>query len=207
MSDAAPGNPVEALRSKLHEVSEWAARCREAAEQAANQLLIAPSVEQLRERDRQRELAEVASLEIARVEKALRAAEVAAHREALQELAAEDGPAQGEVGEIWSAIEQATGVLEESCARGAALRREAQRRTGRARELHALMGGEEHDRPSHMIALPRSNAIRELRRVWRSLHTEDGAGEGPPAILLDPMSQSGELACSTEAAEAAAAGQ
>jgi len=151
---------VQELRQRLTEATSWAAHCRGEAQAAADRLIAQPSVELVQARDHAASLIEVADLEVARVEKALRAAEVAAHEEALALLGAEHGPAQAEIGEIWSAIEGAVGTLESSCTRGAALRREAQKRTGRAREHHAAAGLPDEERPSFMIALPRSSALR-----------------------------------------------
>ena len=132
---------------------------------------------------------EVADLEIARIEKQLRAAEIAAHQEAIAALGAEHGPAQAEVGEIWSAIERATGVLESSCERAAGLRREAQKRTGKAREHHAAAGLPEETRPSHMLALPRSNQI--LGPV--------GAGGAAAPAARNPKLGIGQMAATIEA--------
>ena len=41
-------SPVEELRSRLAGAQDWAAKCREAAEQAANRLISEPSIEQIR---------------------------------------------------------------------------------------------------------------------------------------------------------------
>jgi hypothetical protein len=158
MTEAAEA--VQALRAALEGEQRARAEAMAAAEAAANALIADPSAERRQERDRLRGEIEVYDLRVEQARRRLKAAEVMQHQESIGYLGAEHGEAQGEIGDIWNEIERATGVLEGRCGRAAELRREAQRRTGRAREHHALAGGDEHDRPAFMIALPRSNQIR-----------------------------------------------
>jgi hypothetical protein len=163
-------SPVAELKSKLTEAERERAAAMGAAEAAANALISDPSPERRVARDEAAANVEVFDLKVEEARRQLRVAEVARHRESIANLGAEHGEAQGEIGDVWATIERATGMLEGSCERGAGLRREAQRRTGRAREHHALAGGDEHERPSFMIALPRTNQIRaRLQKVIEQL--------------------------------------
>jgi hypothetical protein len=164
MSEAA--EQVQALRTALEQAQTERAFAMAAAEAAANALISDPSPERLAERDEAAANIEIYDLRVEQARRRLKAAEVTHHQESIAYLGAE----HGEIGEIWSAIEGAVGVLEGAAERAAGLRRDAQRRTGRAREHHALAGLPDEDRPSFMIALPKTNQVRaRLARVVQQL--------------------------------------
>ena len=66
---------VQELKQRLSEATSWAAHCRGEAQAAADKLISQPSVELVQARDQAKALAEVADLEVERVERALREAE------------------------------------------------------------------------------------------------------------------------------------
>jgi hypothetical protein len=168
MTEAAEA--VERLRGDLERAQSERAAAAEQARRTADALVTDPTHERRLERDQAAAQIEVYDLRVEQARRRLKAAEVAHHQEAIAYLGAEHGTAQGEIGDIWSEIERATGALEDSCGRAAGLRREAGKRTGRARDHHALAGLPDEDRPSFMIALPRSNQIRgRLQKVIEQL--------------------------------------
>jgi hypothetical protein len=168
MTEAA--EQVQALRTALEQAQQNRAAAMAAAKAAANALIAEPSLERRQERDQVAANIEIYDLRVEQARRQLRVAEIAAHEEAIGYLGAEHGDAQREVGDICSAIEGAVATLEGSVERGAALRRNAQRKTGRAREHHALAGLPDEDRPSFMIALPRTNQVRaRLAKVIEQL--------------------------------------
>jgi hypothetical protein len=168
MTEAA--QEVAQLKSKLHEASRELAQAQERARQAADKLISDPTPENQADRNAAEQRCELISLQIEQARRQLKAAEVTRHQEAIAYLGAEHGEAQGAIGDIWSEIERATGVLEGGCERAAAERRGAQKRTGRARQHHALAGLPDEERPSFMIALPKTNQVRaRLQKVIEQL--------------------------------------
>jgi hypothetical protein len=132
-----PGfSPVEALRERLGAAEQAVVAALQAAQESADRLIRAPSVELVQERDQRRAEAEVASLEIERIKRQLREAEERAREDGINELLARRASAvQQEAGESERRARAHLSGLEAELAE---INGQRDRMRGVARELLAL---------------------------------------------------------------------
>jgi hypothetical protein len=170
MSEAEPAGDVARLKQRLGVAEAEVARLRGEAQAAADRLIAEPSPLHQRTRDELASRAELADLSAQRMKRDLAAAQVVAWREELGQLAAEHGEDIRQIGALWDRIVAGEAAMQRALAEWAPFKRRAQVRTHRARELHHLLGGEEHDQPWHTAALPKDVALwNRLARLARAL--------------------------------------
>jgi hypothetical protein len=163
-------SPVETIAAEFNEAERRAAQARDEARQAADRLIREPYPDRQLARDQATNTVELVELEVERLRRALREAQIEACRERLTEIAIEHSDDLAKLGPIWDQIHAGVAQIEAALDEFQPMKVRAQGRTHRAREAHFARGGETHNQPTYLIALPRSGELNDrLDRIKRKL--------------------------------------